>query len=159
MGYLRSRTVLSTSALLTCLALAAASPAAATGNDPSHGATYIITNTDAGTGKFTSRSLITFGADHTVSVVDSAQNGPAFYFSSQLGSWSTTGRGMGTARTLDFDFPPQPGMARLDWTFRATSSGTISGKVELYSFSLEANPTEGGTLAGTFNFTGYVVSP
>jgi hypothetical protein len=121
--------------------------------------TYIITNTDASTGAFTSRSVITFGADHTMTVIDSAQGGPDFHFSSQLGSWSTTSAGTGTGRTIDFDFPSQPGVSRLDWTFQATKTGTISGKVELYGFPLEANPLEGGTLQGTFNFTGYVVTP
>lgn len=41
------------------------------------GATYITTITDANTGAFSSRSLITLHADHSIAAVDSGQGGRA----------------------------------------------------------------------------------
>jgi hypothetical protein len=71
------------------------------------GATYLVTITDA-QGAFVSRGVITLHADHTMSVIDSGQGGPTFFFTNQLGSWKRDGHGHGglVARTLDFDFPP-----------------------------------------------------
>src|SRR5262249_27710943 len=51
------------------------------------GATYVITVTNAATGSFASRGVVALQADGTLSVTDSGQGGPTFFFSSQLGSW------------------------------------------------------------------------
>jgi hypothetical protein len=63
-------------------------------------------------------------------------------------------------RTVDFDFPPNSDMARLDYTFKFGPDGTISGTTSIYFFPLTANPLgSGGTFGGTFTFTGYLVKP
>jgi len=160
MSYSRLSAVLS-AGLLACLILVAVSPQAAAKNLQKPvfpiGATYIITNTDATTGAFVSRGAITFHADGTLSVIDSAQGGPTFFFSSQLGTWGFNSKGVLAGRTIDFDFQPDNDVARLDYTFTFGAKNTISGTISLYTFPLTGNPLGSGTLAGTFNFTGYLV--
>jgi len=142
---------------LAVLDASAQSAKAVAGSAPPLAGTYIITNTDS-TGAFVSRGVITLNADRTLSVVDSGQGGPTYFFSSQLGTWSPSGQG-GVGRTIDFDFAPASDVARLDYTF-AFGAGTISGTMTIYYFPLTANPLgSGGTFGGTFNFTGYQVTP
>lgn len=69
------------------------------------GTTYLTTITDANTGAFASRSVITLHADHSLTSIDSGQGGPSALFSSQMGVWSTTPNAGVVARTLDFSFP------------------------------------------------------
>jgi hypothetical protein len=78
------------------------------------GSTYLTTNKDS-SGNFASRSVISFHGDGTMSVTDSGQGGP-FFFSSQLGAWKSTGDHQIVARTIDFDYPPNADVARLDYT-------------------------------------------
>ena len=146
--------------LLACFSPIAlsAQQAAAPQKSPFLGASYIITNTDS-TGAFASRGVITLHTDHTLSAIDSGQGGPTSFFTSQLGTWGTSSTGTLTGRTLDFDFPPNADVARLDYTFTLGSGGTISGTITLNTFPLTANPLGGGgTLVGTFTFTGYRVT-
>ena len=49
------------------------------------GTTYLTTITDANTGAFASRSVITLHADHSLTSIDSGQGGPGAQFSSQMG--------------------------------------------------------------------------
>lgn len=118
------------------------------------GATYLTTITDANTGAFSSRSLITLHPDHSMAAVDSGQGGPGIQFSSQRGAWaSIPGAGV-TARTLDFSFP-SAGIARVDYHFTTINNEQVSGTITLTVFPLTANPLDGGgTVVGTFNFTG-----
>src|SRR5690348_2301529 len=69
------------------------------------GATYLVTITDASTGRFSSRGVITLNVDHSMAVIDSGQGGPSFFFSSQQGAWENAPGNTVKARTLDFDFP------------------------------------------------------
>lgn len=103
--------------------------------------------------------MITFNADHALSVIDSGQGGPSSFFSSQLGNWGVGSKRTLVGRTLDFDYPPNADVARLDYTFQFGSDGSISGTIALYTFPLTADPLGGGgTLVGTFTLTGYIVT-
>src|SRR5262249_2047565 len=81
------------------------------------GAAYLTTITDATTGAFSSRSVITLHADHSLTAIDSAQGGDrgglGTQFSSQMGAWRTSPGAGVVGRTLDFSFP-NAGIARVD---------------------------------------------
>ncbi len=145
--------------LLICLSsIALYAPTAAA--DPRDGA-YLLTIKDATTGAFASRGVITLHGDRTLSAIDSAQGGPAFFFSSQEGAWKPDGKQGAVGRTLDFNFPGQ-GVARLDYVFNFGSDDSdITGTVTLTTFPLQADPLhdEGGTVVGTFMFDGARVRP
>ena len=118
------------------------------------GATYLTTVTVANTGAFSSRSVITLHGDHSMAVIDSGQGGPGVQFSSQQGAWATATGGGVVARTLDFSFP-SAGIARVDYNFTTVNTDQVSGTITLTVFGLTDNPLDGGgTVVGTFNFTG-----
>jgi hypothetical protein len=121
-----------------------------------HGASYLTTVTNVTTGTFESREVLTFHADSTMSAISSAQGGPAFFFTSQLGSWKPDGEGGLVARTIDF--PPNAGVARLDYTVKFASDGRqVTGTITLTTFPLQGNPLDGGgTIAGHFTFVGHL---
>jgi hypothetical protein len=125
-----------------------------------NGATYVTTVEDS-KGAFASRGVITLHADHTLAVIDSGQGGPTYHFSSQLGSWSPDGKGGLVGKAIDFDYPPNADVARLDYTISFTKDGTeITGTITLTTFPLEGDPLgTGGTVAGTYTFTGELVKP
>ena len=159
MKSLRISNLLNASVLFACLSFVSLYPQNAAAEPECHfrGATYITTVTDS-TGAFASRDVITLNADHTLLVVDSGQGGP-FFFTSQQGTWGVGNKGTLVGRTIDFDFPPNADVARLDYTFKFEADGSISGTITFYTFPLTANPLDGGgTLVGTFNFTGYKVT-
>jgi len=93
--------------------------------------------------------------------IDSGQKGPTFFFSSQLGSWKPDARDGLVARTIDFDFPPNADVARLDYTVNFSSDRTqVTGTIALRTFPLLGNPLDGdGTVVGEFTFTGTLVTP
>ena len=122
------------------------------------GATYLVTITDASTGRFSSRGVFTLNVDHSMVVIDSGQGGPAFSFSSQQGAWENAPGNTVKARTLDFDFPSVD-VARLDYNFTTASNDQAAGTIVLTTFPLTGNPLgSGGTVVGTFNFTGQRVT-
>ena len=125
-----------------------------------NGASYVTTVKDAA-GNFASRGVITLHADHTMSVIDSGQGGPSFFFSSQLGSWKANQNGGITAKTVDFDFPPTPAIARLDYSISFAQQGSqIMGTITLTTFPLNGDPLGGGgTVIGTFTFSGELIKP
>ena len=125
-----------------------------------HGASYVTTVTDSN-GNFSSRGVITLHADRTISVIDSGQGGPTFFFTSQLGSWKPDGKGGVVARTIDFDYPPSADVARVDYTISfARDANQITGTITLTTFPLQGNPLDGGgTVVGTFTLTGELVKP
>src|SRR5262245_52793584 len=102
------------------------------------GASYLITVTDA-QGAFASRAVVTLHGDGTLSAIDSGQGGPVFFFSSQLGAWKADRKGGAFGRTLDFDFPPQQSVARVDYTFTFSANGAhVVGTITLRTF--RSNP-------------------
>lgn len=118
------------------------------------GSTFITTITDANTGAFSSRSLITLHADHSIAAVDSGQGGPGVNFSSQRGAWRTSPNAGVIARTFDFSFP-NAGIARVDYNFTTISTSQVIGTITVTVFPINADPTGGGgTVIGNFNFTG-----
>jgi hypothetical protein len=149
--------------LLACLGAVALHAPQATADALSvfRGATYLLTITDATTGAFASRGVITLHADRTLSAIDSGQGGPTFFFTSQLGAWKSDGKGGVVGRTLDFDFPPNADVARLDYTFTFSDDGAqVKGTITLRSFPLQGDPLDGdGIVVGEFTFTGTRVTP
>jgi hypothetical protein len=126
--------------------------------EENNGASYVTTVKDS-TGNFASRGVITLHADRTMSVIDSGQGGPAFLFSSQLGSWKPDGKGGIVGKTIDFDFPSVD-VARADYTIHFGSNGTITGTITITVFPLQGNPLDGGgTVVGAFTFTGQLIQP
>ena len=125
------------------------------------GASYLVTITEATSGAFASRGVLTLHADRTLSAIDSGQGGPTFFFTGQLGSWRPDGAGGLVARTIDFDFPPNADVARLDYTFQFAHGGKkVSGTITLTTFGLQDDPLNGnGTVAGSFTFFGSLVTP
>jgi len=125
-----------------------------------NGATYLTTATDS-TGKFVARGVITLHADHTVAVVDSNSGGPQSFFSGELGSWKPDANGGVAATAIDFDFPPNQDVARIDYALKFESNGRqISGTSTVTIFPFQGNPFDGGgTVVGTFNLTGVLVKP
>jgi hypothetical protein len=122
------------------------------------GTTYLTTITDANTGAFAARSVITLHADHSLTSIDSGQGGPGALFSSQMGVWATTPNAGVVARTLDFSFP-QAGIARVDYNITTITNSQVSGTITLTVFPLNADPqNSGGTVVGHFNFTGTSIS-
>ena len=118
------------------------------------GVSYLTTVTNANTGAFSSRSVITFHSDHSMSVIDSGQGGPGVQFSSQQGPWISVPGNALAARTLDFSFP-SAGIAVVDYHINILPADQISGTITLTVFALTDNPLGGGgTVVGTFNFTG-----
>ena len=125
------------------------------------GGSYLITINDS-EGNFASRGVMTLHADGTMSVIDSNQGGTAYYFSSQLGSWRREGDGKVVAKTIDFDYPPNADVARLDYTLSFTPGrGQVTGSITVSTFPLQsADALEGeGTALGTFTFTGELIKP
>src|SRR5262245_17475343 len=90
------------------------------------GAVYLTTITNANTGAFSSRSVITLHADHSMTAIDSGQGGPGTQFSSQMGAWQTSPGAGVVARTLDFSFP-SAGIARVDYNFTTINTNEVSG--------------------------------
>jgi len=91
---------------------------AAASNDPS--GTFLVTVTDAATGAFASRAVITLHKDHSVAVIDSGQEGGPVPFSSQQGVWKQAPGGVVEARPVEFSCPVGTfGSARVDSPFNA----------------------------------------
>jgi len=126
----------------------------------SKGASFVTTIKDS-SGNFASRGVITLHADHTMSVIDSGQGGPTFFFTSQLGSWKWDDKGGIVARTIDFDYPPNADVGRVDYTiWLDRDRDHLTGTITLTIFPLQGNPLDGGgTVVGTFTFTGDLVKP
>jgi len=159
MKYLRSRIALGIVGVLAAVGLVALlHPQRATADEGSvRGGSFLTTVTDSN-GNFASRGVITLHADQTMSVIDSGQGGPTFFFSSQLGSWKPDGNGGVVGKTIDFDFPPNQDVARADYTLKFGGSGTVTGTITLTSFTLTGNPLDGGgTVVGTFTFVGQLI--
>ena len=126
------------------------------------GGSYLTTVKDSA-GDFASRGVITLHADQTMSVIDSEQEGPTYFFSSQLGSWKPDGNRRIVGRTINFHFPQSPGsVVRGDYTISfAQHRSQATGTITVTTFPLEnGNPLDGeGTVIGTFTFVGELIKP
>ena len=118
-------------------------------------ASYLTTITDATTGAFSSRSVITLHNDHTLAAVDSTQSGTDIAFTSQHGAWNHAGNGSLEATTIDFTLP-NAGVDRVDYVFDPDPvQGEVKGTITLTVFPINGNPFGGGGIVvGTFKFTG-----
>ena len=145
---------------LGSIALLSPPNATADPEGPRHGATYLTTVKDS-SGNFTTRTVLTLHADHTMSVVAADQGGPTFFFTSQLGSWKPDGKGGVVAKTIDFDYPPNADVVRIDYTISFDPDhDQATGTETLTAFPLQGNPLDGGgTLLTTAIFTGELVKP
>ena len=125
-----------------------------------NGASYLATSTDSN-GNFRARFVLSLHAGHTMSVVDSNSGGPDAFFTTELGSWKPEGSYAAVGSTIDFDFPPNADVARIDYTINFQNDGHhIVGTQTVTTFPLEGNPLDGGgTKLGTFNFTGELITP
>jgi hypothetical protein len=142
--------------------IALLSPPSATA-DPEgsrNGATYLTTVIDS-SGNFLTRTVLTLHADHTMSVVAADQGGPTSFFTSQLGSWKPDGKGRAVGKTLDFDYPPNADVVRIDYTISFDADhDRATGTETLTAFPLQGNPLDGGgTVVATATFTGELVKP
>ena len=119
---------------------------------------YLTTMTSGAT--VTSRSTILFNVQGTMSVVDSGQG--TVGFTTTQGAWDC--QVQGTRRTLQakgLDFNTA-GDTIFRTDYQATfdpQTETIAGTITLQSFPLLADPQgSGGTVIGTFAFTGQRIS-
>jgi hypothetical protein len=160
MRQLRFSVFFSLIVVLGSVALLNPANATAEHEGPRNGATYITTVLDS-SGNFTTRTVLTLHADHTMSVVAADQGGPTFFFTSQLGSWKPDGKGGVVAKTLDFDYPPNADVVRIDYTISFDSDhDRVTGTETLTAFPLQGNPLDGGgTVLTTATFTGELVKP
>lgn len=140
-------------------------PRAEDGGEPVFGGgAYLTIIRDAG-GYFTSRSVITLHADHTMLAVDSGEQGPANYFGSQLGGWKPGGNHRILGRVIDFQYPLSPngpGVVRADYVINlAPGRRHVTGTITVTAFPLQdGNPFgDDGTLIGTFTFEGQRIEP
>jgi len=116
-------------------------------------------------GYFASRSVITLHADHTMLAVDSAEQGPANYFGSQLGGWKLGSNHRILGRVIDFQYPLSPNgpsVVRADYVINlAPGRRYVSGTITVTIFPLqEGYPFgDGGILIGSFTFDGEGIEP
>ena len=96
-----------------------------------------------------------------MSVVDSNSGGTVAFFTTELGSWKPEGSYAAAGSTIDFDFPPNADVARIDYTISFQRNGShIVGTQTVTTFPLQGDPFKGGgTSLGTFNFTGELITP
>jgi hypothetical protein len=125
-----------------------------------NGATFLTTVKDS-SGNFITRTVLTLHADHTMSVVAADQGGPTSFFTSQLGSWKPDGKGGVVAKTIDFDYPPNADVVRIDYTISFDpDDDRATGTETLIAFPLQGNPLDGGgTILATATFAGELVKP
>ncbi len=164
MQTLRSRVVIGMSGILALVGLVVllnSHKAAADEERLVNGATYEITLTDS-TGAFDARETLTLHADHSMAAHDSNENSPTEHFSGELGLWRFDDNGGVITKSVNFDFPPNADIARLDRTIKFEQNRTkISGTFTVTVFPLQTgNPQgPGGTVIFSGNFTGNLVTP
>ena len=118
--------------------------------------TYLATITNS-KGEFSSQSTIEFGADRTMSVVDSNQIDIGFTDSQGSWAWERWFRTF-TATTLNF-FPDDNFVARTDYKGRLNKEG-VQGRIVLRFFGPGEDPLRDvGSLGGVFSFTAERILP
>ncbi len=161
MKHLRLFAVFAIFAVLSTAALALAQ-GRQIGNRGFNGGSYLCAIRDSN-GDLMSRSVITLHDDQTLSVIDSGQEGPTLFFSSQLGSWKPAGNRTIIARAISFRFQPVSGVARTDSTLtfskdRSQVTGTVT--LTLFFPPEDQDSVEGeGEFIGTFSVAGELIEP
>ncbi|MCL5006465.1 MAG: hypothetical protein M1404_07995 [Acidobacteria bacterium] len=164
MKHLRLWAVVGAFSLLIALALSALARSQGAAEPVFSGGSYLTTITDT-EGNFGSRSVITLHADHTMLAVDSGQQGPTFYFGSQLGDWKFVGKHQITGTTINFAYPLGPngqGVVRTDYVINLSPDRRhVTGTETVTDFSLqEQNPFgEGGIPVASAIFHGERIEP
>ena len=156
MTKLRLGLALGVLALLATLGSVALSRVQFGGYPEFSGGACLLTFTD-NQGDFLAREVVVLHADHTMSAVDSGQDGPQYIYSSQLGVWKPDGPGKIIARTFDFDYQPSADLARIDFALNlAPDRRHLTGTVRICTFPLETgNVQDGGCSPGvTYNVAG-----
>ena len=150
--------------LLVALALSTLARSQGAAEPVFGGGSYLTTIKDP-EGNFASRSVITLHVDHTMLAVDSAEQGPTYYFGSQLGGWKPAGNHRILGRVVDFQYPLSPNgpsVVRADYVMNlAPDRRYVSGTITVTVFPLqEGNPFgDGGILIGSFTFDGERIEP
>ena len=164
MKRMRVWTAVGSISLLAAMGLLALPHSEDRGEPAFNGGSYLTTIKDSG-GYFASRSVITLHGDHTMLAVDSAEQGPSNYFSSQLGGWKPAGNHRILGRVIDFQYPLSsngPSVVRADYAMNlASDRRSVTGTITVRVFPLEeGNPLDQeGTLVGTFTFEGERIEP
>ena len=163
MKHMRLWTVVGAFSLVAALALSALPRSEGAAEPVFSGGSYLTTITDTA-GNVGSRSVITLHADHTMLAVDSGEQGPIFYFGSQLGGWKPAGKHQITGTTINFAYPQGPngqGVVRTDYVINISPDRRhVTGTVTVTDFPLDGNPYgDGGTVIGNFTFAGERVEP
>ena len=127
------------------------------------GGSYLTTIKDT-EGNVASRSVITLHPDHTMQAVDSAQQGPIYYFCSQLGDWKPAGGRQIVGRTINFAYAQGPngaGVVRADYVISlAPDRRHVTGTITVTDFPLDGNPFgDGGILVASVPFEGERIEP
>lgn len=153
-----------TLSLLTAVAMWGWPGARESGEPVFSGGSYLTTIKDVG-GNVASHSVITLHADHTMLAVDSAQQGPEFYFGTQLGAWKPAGGHRLSGRLINFRYPLNvsgPGIARADYVFNLSPDRRhVSGTITVLAFEMEGAAPFGddGALVATVTFEGERIEP
>lgn len=164
MKHMRIWAVVGALSLLVALALSTLGRSQGAAEPVFSGGSYLTTITDTA-GNFGSRSVITLHADHTMLAVDSGQQGPIFYFGSQLGDWRPAGGHQIVGRTINFAYPQGPngqGVVRTDYIINISPDRRhVKGRVTVIDFPLqEDNPYgDGGILVASAIFEGDRIEP
>jgi hypothetical protein len=164
MKHMRLWAVVGAFSLLVALALSTLARSQGAAEPVFSGGSYLTTITDTA-GNFCSRSVITLHADHTMLAVDSGQQGPIFYFGSQLGDWKPAGGHQIVARAINFAYPQGPngqGVVRTDYVINLSPDRRhVTGTETVTAFPLQAeNPYgEGGILVASAIFQGDRIEP
>ena len=127
------------------------------------GGSYLTTIKDA-EGNLASRSVITLHADHTMAAVDSGQQGPIYYFGSQLGDWKPAAGHQIVGRTINFAYAQGPngaGVVRADYVIKLEPDRRhVTGTITVTDFPLDGNPFgDGGILIASVPFEGERIEP
>ncbi|HET7215441.1 MAG TPA: hypothetical protein VFL79_17760 [Terriglobia bacterium] len=115
-------------------------------------------------GKIVSRFVITLHADHTVAAIDSGQDGPIYYFGSQLGDWKPAGKHQIVVRTINFAYwqgPNGAGVVRGDYVINLSPDRRhVTGTITVTDFPLDGNPNgDDGILIASVPFEGDRIEP
>lgn len=148
MKHMRFWAVVGACSLLIALALSTLARSQGAGEPVFSGGSYLTTIKDSA-GNVASRSVITLHADHTMLAVDSGQNGPTYFFGSQLGGWKPAGHHRIVGETIDFGYPQGPngpGVVRTDYVINLSPNRRhVTGTITVTDFPMDEENILGGS--------------